>query len=578
MLHRYWFCAAVVILNSVLMAGCAGHSGAVRSSAQKSNTPPASTSTSGSVADEREEKAAKAHAHYAAGIVHDMNDDTEAALRDYYAAATADPGNERLVLEVSRRFLQNKQPEKAQEILERAASRPNASGAVMARLGLVYLQLGKTDQAVHASRAAIKRSPESLAGYQNLFLHYLQSKQTPEALKILEEAAKQPNADADFLLGLAELYGSLIAQTPAQKEKLKPEVLAVLSRAGKIDPLNASQRLRLAEGFNAFGETDKAAQIYLDLLKALPDLPLVRERVHARLAGIFLRESDHKRAVEQLEALVRDDPTNPQAYYYLGYLAYNDKNSAQAADYFSKAILLNPGFEDAYYDLALAQISLDKPAEALATLEKARKQFQKNFVMEVYTGLAYSRQKEYREAVKHYTEAEIIAKATDPTRLGQEFYFQLGAAYERIGDFEQSEQYFEKCLQLKPDFPEAQNYLGYMWAEHGIKLDKARELIEKAVKAEPKNAAYLDSLGWVLFKLDKPQEALNYVLKAVALTEEPDATLYEHLGDIYAALSQPEKAREAWTKSLAVEPNDAVKKKLEVDSHPEETPKTNDGE
>ena len=97
------------------------------------------------------------------------------------------------------------------------------------------------------------------------------------------------------------------------------------------------------------------------------------------------------------------------------------------------------------------------------------------------------------------------------------------------------------------------NYLGYMWAEHGLKLDQARELIEKAVKAEPKNAAYLDSLAWVLFKQKQPQEALPYALKAAELSEKPDATVYDHIGDIYAALKQLEKAREAWRKSLAVE-------------------------
>ena len=52
-------------------------------------------------------------------------------------------------------------------------------------------------------------------------------------------------------------------------------------------------------------------------------------------------------------------------------------------------------------------------------------------------------------------------------------------------------------------------------------------------------------------------------MKAVALSEEPDATLYEHLGDIYAALNDQQNAREAWTKSLAVEPNENIRKKLE---------------
>src|SRR3989449_7465043 len=102
-----------------------------------------------------------------------------------------------------------------------------------------------------------------------------------------------------------------------------------------------------------------------------------------------------------------------------------------------------------------------------------------------------------------------------------------------------------------------------MWAEHGIHLDKARELIERALKAEPKNAAYLDSLGWVLFKLNQPKEALGHLLKAIELSKEPDATVFDHLGDVYAALKEPDKAREAWRKSLDLEASDQVKKKLQ---------------
>ena len=63
--------------------------------------------------------------------------------------------------------------------------------------------------------------------------------------------------------------------------------------------------------------------------------------------------------------------------------------------------------------------------------------------------------------------------------------------------------------------------------------------------------------------MDEPQNALEYILKAVELSEEPDATLYDHLGDIYAAVNQRDKAREAWQKSLTVEPSDLVRKKVE---------------
>jgi tetratricopeptide (TPR) repeat protein len=555
-LSRFWGAA---VLCGLLVAGCQSRPARVSSPTAEQ----VSLASARGDADRPAEKVAQAHAHYSSAIIHDMNDETEAALEDYYNAASDDPQDEGLVLEVSRRLIQNRQLDKALEVLTKAAAEPGASGDIFARLGIVYGQLGKFDQAIVAGRTAIKRSPDSLAGYQNLFVNFLQSKQEAEALKVLDEAAKQPNADAEFLVGLSELYLSYAVQAPSQKEKVNAKALAVLNRAEKLNPTNASLRLKLAEAYNSLGNSDKAAALYLELLKKLPDLPMIRERIQAKLAGIYLRGSDHKHAVEQLEAIVREDPTNPEAYYYLGYIAYTEKKPAEAAEYFNKTILLNPDFPDPYYELALSQINLNKSDDALSTLDKARKKFPQTYTLELCTGLAYGRKKDYKQAAEHYTAAEIIAKATDPSRLDDQFYFQLGATYERMGDYTQAERYFDKSLQLAPDSAETQNYLGYMWAEHDTKLEQARELIEKAVKAEPKNAAYLDSLGWVLYKLRQPKQALDYILKAVELTEEPDATLFDHLGDIYAALNQTDKAREAWTKSLAVEPNEEVRKKLE---------------
>ena len=140
--------------------------------------------------------------------------------------------------------------------------------------------------------------------------------------------------------------------------------------------------------------------------------------------------------------------------------------------------------------------------------------------------------------------------------------FHSGSAFERHGDYAEAEKYFRKCLELSPRFAEAMNYLGYMWAERGEKLDEAKKLIEKAVELEPQNAAFLDSMGWVLFKLKQPREALGWLQKAVQHAKEPDPTLYDHLGDIYCDLRQLDKARDAWRKSLDLEPNDQVKQKL----------------
>jgi tetratricopeptide (TPR) repeat protein len=205
---------------------------------------------------------------------------------------------------------------------------------------------------------------------------------------------------------------------------------------------------------------------------------------------------------------------------------------------------------------------LGKTSEALSLLQAARTKFEAGFPLEFLTGLAFSRQQGFTEAMRHFVAAEVIARSTDPSRLNEFFFFQLGATCERKGDFEQAEKYLKLALEKAPGFAEAQNYLGYMWADRGQNLEEALGLIQKAVNAEPDNAAFLDSLGWVLFKKGQAQEALQHITQAIKLSEEEDATLYDHLGDIEAALGDRAKAVEAWEKSVTIEPDEKVRNKI----------------
>lgn len=515
-----------------------------------------------------------AQAHYGAGVIHEMNGNWDAALEEYSKAAALDPADEHLVLGVSQRFLQNKKPEKALELLQRAATHPDASAELLAQLGMLHSQLGQQEEARRASQAAIRQSPTTLSGYQVLFLVQLQTKQLDAALQTLEEAARQKEVDAEFLVGLTELCFNFALQAPSRRTNVTGLAVSLLKRAEALPGLAPALQLKMADGYSFLGETERAAQLYLEVLQRLPDVPLVREHVHAKLAEIYLRGSDHERALEQLEALVREDPTNAQAYFLLGTLAQEARQAKKAADYFRKTVLLRPDFEPAYYEWASAQLGADQAAGALATLAQARARFAPNFLLELLSGLACAQQKAYGQALQHYAAAEVIANATDPRRLNHVFYLQVGAAHERKGDYQMAEKYFEKCLSLKPDYAEAQNYLGYMWAERGTNLVRARELLEQAVKTEPNNAAYLDSLAWVLFKLNEPAAALDQILKAVEHLEQPDATVYDHLGDIQAALGRMDQAREAWRKALEVEPSEAIRKKLESHSPPQEGSET----
>jgi tetratricopeptide (TPR) repeat protein len=565
---------AVLALALAATAGCAvvpgrkssGHSdpsGSARSSADATDYSPAAVKAR-----------TESHARYTAAILHEQNDEPELAAEEYYRAALADPANEALVLEVAGRLLRFRSAEKpddkaaefrskAVDLLKKAAAVPNASGLVFARLGLAYSILGEKALAIEANRQAIKRMPGSLPGYQHLAQIYLQGGQIEEGLKVLDEAARQPNADAAFLIDLGETY--LAFGRAGAMDAVRARSLDALKRAAALKPGHPMQLQRLADAFTTLGETDLALASYQQLLERLPNLPAIRNK----LVELHLRKQDRTNAILHLRALLREAPADPQSHYLLGSLLFEDKHPKEAAESFRRTILLNPNFEPAYYDLAAAQMNSDAAKEALETLEKARGRFQQGFIGEYYTALAYTRLKDYTNSLKHLTAAEVIARVSATNRLNQAFYFQLGAACERNQKFKEAEGYFRKAIELSPDFAEALNYLGYMWADRDENLGEARAMIEKAVKLEPKNPAFLDSLGWVFFKLGQTSEALPLILKAIELNDEPDATLYDHLGDVQAALNQLDKAREAWRKSISIEASEKVEKKLKAaDSTP----------
>lgn len=546
----------------LLLAGCSSTPSRQASSGGAVAKP--SSSGDSAKSQEVQKKTVEAYAHYLQALIYDMDEKPDEALAEFTQAALNDPGNEDLVLELTRRQIQKHQLDQALAVLTRATSVPGASGEIYARLGLVYSQLGKIQQAVEASQTAIKRSPSSLTGYRVLFLIDLQRGQPGASEKVLDQAAKITDADAEFYTGLAELYSNLLRQAPSLKASITSNALPMLNRAAKLDSLNAASRLKLGDGFYALGDTTNAAKVYLGLIKdGSSDLPLFRNEVRLKMAQIYLQDQDTTNAAAQLKAIAEEDPGNSQVYYLLGRLAYDDRRLPDAEDYFHKTLMLSDDNQDAFYKLAEVQISLQHPAEALDTLRKERVKFGDGFVVEYLMALASVAEKDYTNAVNAFTGAEVIAKAADPKLLSGEFYFDAGAAYERKGDYEQAEKYFDKSLELSPNSAEALNYLGYMLADRNVKLDKARLLIEKAVKMKPESAAYMDSLGWVLYRLKKPQEALERIQEAIKLSEEVDPTIYDHLGDIYAALNEKDKAVDAWRKSLAVEPNDEIKKKVE---------------
>jgi tetratricopeptide (TPR) repeat protein len=154
---------------------------------------------------------------------------------------------------------------------------------------------------------------------------------------------------------------------------------------------------------------------------------------------------------------------------------------------------------------------------------------------------------------ERYAEAVPLLEALRQQTSDQvQLLFWLGAAYERTGRHGEAEEAFRGLLEIDSSFAPALNYLGYMWADLGRNLEEALDLAERAVALEPDNGAYVDSLGWALFRLGRYEEARTVLQRAARLVPG-DAVISEHLGDLYLAVGRPAEARLHYERALSLE-------------------------
>ena len=535
---------------AVLVAGC-------RTSAP-GQAPVAKVAPVSSAAQAEWERRAEAHAAFAAGLVRGMNGDSEGLLNYFERVTEKDLANYELVADVARRFLQQGKTDRALKLLDRVAERPDAPGELHALHGVALTSVGRTADALKAYMRAAERPPVIVAVYQAVVRILADDRRTAEALPLLVRARKSFATEPGSLLDIADLYRVIGSADARWQVQAKAAALEVLAQVRSLKPEDPALALRLSDRYAQLGQADQAEAVLRELQERAPR----NSAAVSRLAELYLRSGRIPEASRQLEALRKIDPANPVTYYFLGVVALEEKQFERARNHFERAILINPGLEPAHTDLAVALLSLLRPEEAVSVLDRARKEVPPSFRIEYLSGVARSQLKRFDQALEAYSAAEKLGSTNQPPLTDHRFYFQVGALLERKGDENKSIEYLEKALELKPDYDEALNHLGYMWAEKGKNLPKARAMIEQALKAEPENPAYMDSMGWVLFKLAKHSEALDWLLKARQRMTEPDATVLDHVGDAAAACARWDLAREAWAASLKVEASPAIAKKL----------------
>ena len=435
-----------------------------------------------------------------------------------------------------------------------------APDAAAARLGEALLQTGRAGEAVAAISRAIAASPDNKT-YLALLDKAIESAGSDDTEVIAElqrlVAANPTNTSMAVLLARAE---SRAGHTD--------EAVAALQHASEISSKQtkgAGMQLALqAEEAQIFANAlryDEAIAAYEELLKTrgIGNTPL-SSRSEKQVAAFALgqiinlqqqagRSAEALATVERMRRLLGADNAETDRLYIVLLREQGKKQEALAA---ARAASQKYPDEAAFPHLEAATLAdLGHVDEAAGLLRARLRNTPEDF--NEYLALAdlYRNAGRGREAVEAARKALELAPSLDQPELVTQALLMLSAAQERAGDTKGSEESLRRILAKEPDNATALNNFGYYLVERNERLPEALEMIRRAVRAEPYNPSYIDSLGWAYYKLGQLDEAERYLSEA-ARRNPASPTIQEHLGDLYNRRGKTEQAHAAWRKALSL--------------------------
>src|SRR6516162_7335695 len=474
-----------------------------------------------------------------------LHNEPDKAEQVLVAMLKDDPGNEAAVEQLTQLLLDENKADQAISLLEGMTAH-SSSATLYDLLGDAYTQAHDFAKAENACRKAVDLDPSELSHLRGLAQTLFSEEKYQEALDAYQKLADLMPDDSDNYLRIAQIYRELNQLDKAEESLLK---------ARQSNPGNLEILYNEAMIYEAQGRYDDAIRVVSDAVTGVKSQSNVLPSRRRSLAILY----------QQLGMLYRDVQNYQAAIYTfqeLGHLGEEEdrrarllimdtyrlaKDLPRALQAGREAMAKYPNDPAVRASQALLLGENQQTDEAVKLLEADLKGTSAD--REVYLNISqvYERGRHYKQAEEAARKAESMASDAHDNEVA---WLLLGAVYERQKQFDKAEEEFKKVLGVNPKNAQVLNYYGYMLADRGMRLDEAKNLIQRAVDLEPFNGAYLDSLGWVYYKQNKIEDAEAALRKAVE-HEAHDPTIRSHLGDVYAKQGRMDLAAVEWEKSLA---------------------------
>jgi tetratricopeptide (TPR) repeat protein len=407
---------------------------------------------------------------------------------------------------------------------------------------------GKIDEAVAAHKRAIELQPDSAELRAELAGLYARQDRAAEALEMAEAALKSDpdNQEANRILG------SIYAAFSDQKHALRPgedpadyprRAIAALEKARQPGGFDVGLDLTLGRLYVQTAEFAKAVPILQRVVADQPGYPDAAFLLAIAQEGAG-RPAD---AITTLQQVLQNHPRFYRGQLRLAELYEREKQYAAAAAAYERAQALNPRAAALTARRAASLINAGKPAQAREILEQALSAAKPGTqdTMQLYL-LA-----EAQRVLADYDAAEgsarqVLAKDPDDIRA----LHVLSLILQDKGSYGEAEKILRDLIARDPRDANALNSLGYMLAERGERLDEAVGLLQRALKLEPGNPSYLDSLGWAYVQQGRLDLADKPLTEAAAQLED-SSVVQDHLGDLRFKQRRYADAAAAWERALA---------------------------
>ena len=486
------------------------------------------------------------------GRLYKMNNQDQKAEEAFKKVLNVDPDSKGGLSSLAQLYFEQGDYAGAVELLKKIPE-ADLDPSLLGMLGYAYSQMHDFESAVATYEKALAKDPENQELRRAYADALMDMGNTPAARTEFEKILKADPDDGSTYLRLAQLDRQEGRFDQARKELERARTLPQPADTKIQYDMKIQYEQALLE--DAAGNQDKAIELLQGLVKSseqaedqyTPAEANNRAIFLERLGLIYRAQRKYQPALQAFQQIVALGKAQaPRGEELIVDTMRLTHQLPKALDEVNSAVQKFPEERSLRILRAYVVGEMGQVGEAVNQLQALMNNTPADRELYLSVAQVYSQAKQFAEAEQAVNKALGYSSKPEEQEYSR---FMLGSIYERQKKYDLAEEQFKKVLAVDPLNASAANYLGYMLADRGVRLEESVKYIQKALELEPNNGAYLDSLGWAYYKMNRCDLAEPPLEKAARLMSD-DPTIHEHLGRLYLRMGKETLAEQEWERAL----------------------------